>query len=67
MEVVWGQLFILIVLAVFAVLLAYLYRNRDRLVIWLNTPRRYYAEDDVKLRRERNLEDAQKELDSIKK
>lgn len=67
MEVIMGQLVLLLILAGFAILLAVLYRDRERLVKWLNTPRRYYSEDDVKLRRERNLEDAQKELDKLEK
>ena len=45
--------------------LALLYKNRAEVSKWLNTP--YYAEEDRKLRLQRKIENAQKELEAIEK
>lgn len=58
-----GFLFTMVVLAGVGFGFAILYKNRIPVTKWLNAP--YYAEDDRKLRLQRRIEDAQKELEAI--
>ena len=58
-----GLMFSLIFLTAFCFGLAILYKNRSPVQKWLNTP--YYAEDDRKLKLERRIADATKELEHL--
>ena len=65
MDAAIGFMFSLLFLSIFIVACAIAYKNRAAIKKWLNTP--YHAEDDRKLRLQRIIEDAEKELESIEK
>ncbi len=65
MDAAVGFMLVLLFLSLFALVLAILYKRRDYIRRWLNTP--YYAEDDRKLRLQRRIEDAKKELEELLK
>jgi len=65
MDLAVGFFALLVFLGVFLFVLALAYRNRATIGKWLNTP--YYAESDRKLKLQRRIEDAEKELEAIEK
>ena len=65
MEVAIGFLLVLLTIALFFLLGGYCYRHRAAITKWLNPT--YYAINDRKLQLNRQIENAQKELEAIGK